>query len=347
MSINNLLRTNIKNLNPYVSARSEYMGNTAVLLDANENPFPNEFNRYPDPLQIELKKEIAKNNGVNPSQIFIGNGSDETLDLLIRAFCEPGLDNVVIMPPTYGMYEVLATINGVECRAAPLNEDFSLNTRNVFNAIDENSKIVFICSPNNPTGNTLDQQEIHEILNGFKGLVVLDEAYIEFSTEPSFIGSLKDYSRLFINQTFSKYYGGAGLRLGMGFASPELIEVLNRIKPPYNINTLSQSEGIKLIRNTAQQKVYRNIIQQEKVKLAAFLTQLAIVEKVFPSDANFFLVRFKKAEYIFKYLCEKGVVVRNRSSQMHCENTLRISIGTPNENEKLIKQLNEINKKIK
>ena len=345
MSIENLLRDNIKALMPYASARSEYSEQNAVLLDANESPLNNGFNRYPDPLQSKLKHAIADDRNVKQEQLFIGNGSDETLDLLIRAFCIPEKDNIVIMPPTYGMYEVLATINGVECKKSPLNEDFSLNIKTLFETIDKNTKIIFICSPNNPTGNSIDKVAIKEVLDRFTGLVVLDEAYIDFANESSFINYLSEYPYLFVNQTLSKSFSGAGLRLGVGVGSPELIRILNTIKPPYNVNSLSQLAGVRLINDSKSRNENIKLILKEKEKMFDDLKRLEMVKKIFPSEANFWLIRFTDAEWVYEELRNVGVIVRNRSNELHCENTLRITVGSAKENQVLLQNLIKINKK--
>lgn len=345
MTIRDLLRPNIRNLVPYSSARTEYKGKASIFLDANESPFDNGYNRYPDPLQWELKQEIAAQKGVKPEQIFLGNGSDETLDLLIRAFCEPNKDNVLILPPTYGMYEVLANINGVECRKCSLNEDFSLNMKRLLNAIDQNTKIIFICSPNNPTGNSFEFTKIQELMKAFNGVVVIDEAYIDFSPKPSFIKKLNEYPYLFVSQTFSKSISAAGLRLGIGLSSPEIIQIMNAVKPPYNINSLTQGEGLNCIKDRTKIESDIATILAEKQHLFNALNELEIVVQIFPSDANFWLVRFENADLVYEALKQKGIIVRNRSNQLYCENTLRISIGTPDENQNLLRTLEAINQK--
>lgn len=341
MKIENLLRENIRNLTPYTAARDEYKGSGTIFLDANESPSENGINRYPDPYQSELKKQIGILKGVETDQIFLGNGSDETLDLLIRAFCEPGEDNILIMPPTYGMYKVLADINNVDCIECPLNEDFSLNANRVLETVDSNTKIIFICSPNNPTGNSLDRNEIYKVLNAFSGIVVIDEAYIDFSKDESFINSLSDYVQLFVNQTFSKSCSAAGIRLGMGFANKEIVQALNRIKPPYNINSLTQKVAFEVLNTpTLFQKNIENILSQ-KEQLIIALNQLSFVLKTYPTDANFILMKVEDANAVYRFLIEKGIVVRNRSTQYNCENTLRISVGTSIENEVLLKALSQ------
>ncbi len=341
MKIENLLRNNIKTLKPYKAARHD-LNIKGVLLDANESPFENGYNRYPDPYQNQLKKVISKLKGVEHNQIFIGNGSDETLDLLIRAFCEPKIDNIIIMPPTYGMYEVLASINAVECVKVPLNKDFSLNAEQVLAAVNSQTKIIFICSPNNPTGNLLCKNEINKVLENFNGIVVVDEAYIDFSKAESTIRLLKQFPNLFVNQTLSKAHAGAGLRLGMGFSSVEMIDVLNAIKPPYNINALTQSAGIDLLQQESEFQSNINLINQEKQRLYNELSKLSFVLEIFPSEANFWLVRFKNAITIHRNLINNGIITRNRSHELYCGNTLRITVGTADENTQLINCLNQI-----
>lgn len=345
MKIENLLRPNIRKLVPYSSARSEYSGRDVLYLDANESPFNNGVNRYPDPYQTELKAAIAEDRGVRPDQLFIGNGSDETLDLLFRAFCEPGKDNIIATPPTYGMYKVLADINGVEYREAPLNEDFSLNVKSVLNQIDENTKLIFICSPNNPTGNCLEKEKIEFIAEFFTGILVIDEAYIDFSEKESFSKGLVKGVQLFVNQTLSKSNSGAGLRVGVGIANPEIIAVLNRIKPPYNINTLAQVEALKLVKDKAKFNENLAEILAEKQRLFKGLNALTIVSKIYPSDANFWLVKFENANGVYEALKQEGIIVRNRSKELHCENCLRITIGSKTENDTLLEQLIKMDQK--
>ncbi len=342
MEINQLLRPCIQRLTAYSSARNEYSGNAKLLLDANESPFDNGVNRYPDPLQRSLKKAIAKRNNMLPNQVFLGNGSDETLDLLLRAFCEPGTDDILILPPTYGMYKVLADINDVNTIEVPLNEDFSLNTEAIISAVRKTTKIIFICSPNNPTGNNMNRAAITTILDRFDGLVVVDEAYIDFSEEQSFIKNLSKHPNLILNQTFSKSYSGAGLRLGMAFASAEIITILNRIKPPYNINQLTQNAALKLYENESLFNANIAAILAQKKWLSAHLIQLKSVEKIYPSAANFLLVRFYNARLIYRQLKENGIIVRDRSDELNCENCLRITVGTKKENELLINTLKQL-----
>ena len=341
-SIQNLLRRNVVQLSPYSSARDEFSDKADILLDANESPFNSGTNRYPDPHQRALKEAVAGLKKINVENIFIGNGSDEVLDLLYRAFCEPRLDNVVVINPSYGMYGVLADVNDVQCRRTDLNVDFSLNTDNILVKTNENTKLIFLCSPNNPTGNTFDAATIELLLEKTKALVVLDEAYIDFSEKPGFLDKLPQYPGLVIVQTLSKAWGMAGLRLGLGFAHKEIINVLDRIKPPYNVNLLSQQQALIRIENLAETQRQIKVLRREKRKMREALQLLSVVKKVFPSDANFLLVEMKNATAIYTKLLAKGIVVRNRSGILHCAGCLRITIGTPEENQRLITELEKI-----
>lgn len=342
MNLEKLLRKNIKGLQPYSSARDEYSGEAMVFLDANENPYNAPYNRYPDPLQKELKEKIAELKGIHPGNIFLGNGSDEPIDLLIRAFCEPASDNILTIDPTYGMYQVAAGINNVEIKKIPLTREYQLDADLLLNSADNNTKLIFLCSPNNPTGNVLQAEHLIRVLEGFQGIVVLDEAYIDFAPDKSFIQKLNDHPNLVILQTFSKAWGMAGLRLGMAFASAEIIAVLNKIKYPYNLNILTQHKALELIANNKQTDEWVNRILEERNKLAARLTEFPFVVQVFPSDANFLLVKMHDASGIYLFLREKGVIVRDRSKVLLCEGSLRITIGSPEENSLLIKTLNEL-----
>jgi len=343
-NLNTLLRENIKNLVPYSSARDEFKGEASVFLDANENsfgsPLPNPFNRYPDPLQLTVKKRLSEIKGVPPQNIFLGNGSDEAIDILFRAFCRPGIDNVITVPPTYGMYEVSANINDIAIKKVPLLPDYQLNLDEIAAAIDENTKLIFICSPNNPTGNSIYREDIETILANFNGLVVIDEAYINYSRQKTFIQELTEYSNLVILQTLSKAWGLAGLRVGMAFASEEIIEVFNRVKPPYNINQASQEIALEALQNVEQvnEWIRETIVQREK--LVGSLATLPFVLKIYPSDANFILVKTTNAKDIYNHLVEHGIIVRDRSKVELCEGSLRITIGTPAENDQLIEALN-------
>jgi histidinol-phosphate aminotransferase len=345
MDLNSLVRTNIQNLKPYSSARDEFSKaqSAMVFLDANENPFNNGLNRYPDPQQNALKVKIAQWKKVETANILLGNGSDEVLDLLFRAFCEPNQDNVITLPPTYGMYKVLAAINAVEEREVLLNTEFQPDVDAVLKAGDNNSKIIFICSPNNPTGNAFLSEKIEQILINFKGLVVIDEAYADFSTCQSWLVRLNEFPNLIVTQTFSKAFGMAGIRLGMCFASKEITAVLNTIKPPYNINQLTQNEAVvklDLINEVESQIVQ---IKGQRTILETQLKSLNFVEKIYPSDANFILVKVDDAAKRYKQLIERGIVLRNRSGQPLCNNTLRITVGTAEENKTLIMNLKNLN----
>ncbi len=338
-----LVRDNIKKLKPYSSARDEFDGIASVYLDANENsigsPTIKWYNRYPDPMQHKIKEKISKVKNISSNQIFIGNGSDEPIDLLFRCFCEPGIDNVIVFPPTYGMYEVSANINNVILKKILLTEDYQLDLPALEEAIDLNTKIIWICSPNNPTGNSISRQDIEMVLNNFDGLVVIDEAYINFSRQQSFLKDLNDYPNLVVLQTMSKAWGLAGLRMGMAFASPEIIAYLNKIKSPYNI-----SQPIQDIMFTALDEIgmVNDMIVElvaSRKKLEESLLSLTQVVKVFPSDANFLLVKFTEAKKIYDHLLSMGIVVRDRSSQPLCENTLRLTVGTEKENIKLVEAI--------
>lgn len=341
-NITSLMRKNIITLKPYSSARDEFKGDAEVFLDANENPYPSPYNRYPDPLQRTLKEKIAEIKGVDPSQIFLGNGSDEGIDLLIRAFCEPNQDSIMITEPTYGMYAVCAEINGVNVQQALLTPDFDLDLDAFPNTFDATTKIIFLCSPNNPTGNMLSHDKIVEVLKRFYGIVVIDEAYIDFAKGKSFIKDLKKYPNLVVLQTFSKAWGLAGLRLGMCYASPEIISILNKIKYPYNINIRTQELVLDALEHKYKKDIWVEEILTQRTKLIKALKGLSIVEKVFPSDANFVLVRVKDAHGTYEYLMNNGIIVRDRSKVMLCYNCLRISVGTPDENEKLIESLKKL-----
>ncbi|WP_154856334.1 histidinol-phosphate transaminase [Cyclobacterium xiamenense] len=341
-----LLRPHIAALKPYSSARDEYSGNEGIFLDANENPLGSitgqAYNRYPDPYQSQLKQKLADIKNVSSERIFLGNGSDEAIDLLFRAFCRPGIDNVIIMPPTYGMYEVSAGINDVPVRKVPLTPDFQLNPEEVLAAVTAATKIIFICSPNNPSGNKLLRESILTVLRGFQGLVVVDEAYIDFSDEPSFIHALDEFPNLLVMQTLSKAWGLAALRLGMAFASREIIAILNKIKPPYNISGLTQATVIKALGNTDKLEQMIEEIRVQKEQLRLQLEKTAGVEKVYPSHANFFLVKVPHAKSVYQQLITKKIIVRDRSGVYHCGDCLRITVGNKAENEQFIRALQEI-----
>ena len=340
MNINQLIRKNIAAMKPYSSARDEFSGMEGVFLDANENPYNNGVNRYPDPYQSELKNELAKIKGVSSKNMLLGNGSDEVLDLLFRAFCEPKQDNVVVTAPSYGMYKVLANLNNVELKEVLLEEDFSLKAEKILSTVNENTKMILLCSPNNPTGNVIDFEVIEKLLTNTNCLVVVDEAYIDFSLKNSSIEKLGKYNQLIVSQTLSKYYGMAGIRLGMCFASEEIIAILNRIKPPYNVNVLTQNKALELLKN--YDNSYKNEVIEQRKLLSESLAELTFVVKVYPSDANFILVKTTNANYIYDELIKKQIVVRNRTKEALCENCIRITVGTPLENVKLINALRNL-----
>ena len=342
--IQKLVRSHIADLQPYSSARDEFdpVEREVVYLDANENPFDNGVNRYPDPQQRKLKEVIAKRRGVAANQLLLGNGSDEVLDLIFRAFCIPNQDKIIVMPPTYGMYKVLANINCISLDEVPLNDDFQLVTKDILSQISTQAKAIFLCSPNNPSGNSFRREDILTLLQSFTGLVVIDEAYIDFSTQKSLVSDLSSYPNLIITQTLSKAYGLAGIRLGICIASEEIIDILNKIKPPYNINSLTQERAISALEDwdTTQGQVTQLIA--ERKGLFAQLEKISFVEKVYPSDANFLLVQFDDANKRYAQLIQNDIVVRNRSKQVGCENCLRFSVGTPQENQILIETLNRL-----
>jgi histidinol-phosphate aminotransferase len=344
IDINKLVRENIKKLKPYSSARSEFSGMARVFLDANENsygsPLTKWYNRYPDPLQWEVKKKISTIKNVPAESMLLGNGSDECIDLLIRAFCNPQEDSILICPPTYGMYEVYANINDVKVIEVPLLPDFSLNLEGIEAAIEEKTKIIFICSPNNPTGNSFEREDVEIILNNFEGLVVVDEAYINYSRHRSFLSELKEYPNLVVMQTFSKAWGLAALRLGITYASEEIIGVLNKIKPPYNINQSTQDLVLKALENLEDVNAMIRETVREREDLVKKLGVLSFVQKIYPSDANFILVRVEDANKVYNFLKEKGIIVRNRNNVILCEGCIRITVGTEKENNELVEVLN-------
>lgn len=339
-TIQELTRPNIWRLKPYSSARDEYKGvEASVFLDANENPYNGPHNRYPDPLQCELKNELAKVKKVGADHIFLGNGSDEAIDLVFRAFCEPRIDNVVAIAPTYGMYQVCAEVNDVEYRKVLLDEQFCFSADKLLAAADEHTKVIFLCSPNNPTGNDLPRAEIEKLLSSFQGLVVLDEAYNDFSEVPSFLAGLEKYPNLIVLQTFSKAWGCAAIRLGMAFASPQIIAVFNKIKYPYNVNLLTQKQAIEMLHRYYEVERWVRTLKEERGYLEAAFAKLPCTVKMYPSNANFFLVRVTDAVKIYNYLVGQGIIVRNRHSVTLCGNCLRVTVGTRIENNKLIEAL--------
>lgn len=344
--INSLVRENVKAMKPYSSARDEFEDfDTAdmIFLDANENPFENGVNRYPDPQQASVKSVLANQNGVDKNQILLGNGSDEVLDLLFRAFCEPKIDNVITLPPTYGMYGVLANLNAVENREVLLSNDFQPQLEEIMKAVNKNTKMIFLCSPNNPTGNTFSEESVQYLLDNFNGLVVIDEAYIDFTDKDSWIQKINTYPNLIITQTLSKAYGLAGIRLGICYASAAIIAVLNKIKPPYNVNELTQQRALDRLENPIQIKEEINSIIAQRELLLKVLDQVNFVSKIYPTEANFILIKVDNANQRYNELIAKGIVIRNRTTQPLCENTLRLTIGTAEENQKLIAALKSLN----
>lgn len=338
--LNELLRPNIAALKPYTSARDEYQGKDAkVFLDANENPYNQPYNRYPDPLQRDLKERVARIKGVRPGQMFFGNGSDEAIDLMLRMFCRPGQDNAVAIEPTYGMYGVCADINGVEYRRVLMDENFQPDADKLLAAIDSNTKLVFFCSPNNPSGNNLDRTVIEKVLDSFDGITIVDEAYIDFAGVPSFLEQLDARPNLVVLQTFSKAWGMAGIRLGMAFASEEIIQTMNKVKYPYNVNQLTQQKALEEVKQYDRVQAWVSTLLEERARLMKEFAALDCCTKVYPSDANFFLARVKDASATYGYLVDNGIIVRNRSRITLCGNTLRVTIGTRAEDDELIECL--------
>ena len=341
MNINQLVRKNILNMKPYSSARDEFKGVASVFLDANENPYDTGLNRYPDPLAWAVKKELSAIKKVAPENIFLGNGSDEVIDVLMRIFCEPNVDNIITLPPTYGMYQVSADTCGVEVIKINLDENFQPKIEEILRGANERSKILFICSPNNPSGNAIESGLILNLINNFKGIVVVDEAYSDFSKQPSCSEWIGTFSNLVVMQTFSKAWGLAGIRLGMAFASREIIDLMNKVKPPYNVNQLTQQAALDALKNVEKKNEQVAEILEQRAKMAEILRGLDVVEKVYPSDANFLLVKVRQANALYNYLLKKEIVVRNRHTVVLCEDCLRITIGVPDENAKLVKALKD------
>ncbi|MFN4234552.1 MAG: histidinol-phosphate transaminase [Bacteroidia bacterium] len=340
MNLEKLVRKNIWSLKPYSSARDEFKGEAEVYLDANESPFNTGLNRYPDPYQWKLKEVLSKEKNVPVKNILLGNGSDEVIDLLYRTFCNPGIDNVIICPPTYGMYEVSANINDIDVKKVNLNHDFQLNVSAIIDAIDqEKTKLIFICSPNNPTANSIYKNDVLTLIEKFNGIVVVDEAYIDFTSEKSFTEYLDKYPNLVVMQTLSKAWGLAAIRLGILFAQKEIINIMNKVKPPYNVNELTQKAAIEALSNKQQKEQWVKEILAERNNLEKQLAELSCVEKLYPSDANFILAKVTDAKGIYNYLVERKIIVRDRSNVSLCENCLRITVGTKQENEKLIAAL--------
>ena len=347
-NLEKLIRANILALTPYSSARDEFKGEAKVFLDANENSFGSpagdSYNRYPDPMQKNLKDRLSAIKGVPAGNIFLGNGSDEVIDILFRVFCEPGRDNVIIVPPTYGMYEVSANINAVEVRKVPLTAEFQLNVEGISEAVDENTKLIFICSPNNPTGNSIDRDDVEFVLNNFNGIVAVDEAYINYSRQKSFIAELTEYPNLVVMQTLSKAWGLAGVRIGMLFASDEIIAVMNKVKPPYNIGTPAQELALNALNRIQEVNEWIRTTVSERDRLIRELARNLLIRKIYPSDANFLLVKVDEPKMVYNYLVDKGIIIRDRSGVTLCEGCLRITVGTPEENEMLLTELNNYSK---
>ena len=345
-SIERLVRSNVAAMKPYSSARDEFKkdGREMTFLDANENPFETGLNRYPDPQQEKLKAALAVSKKVNPGNILLGNGSDEVLDLILRAFCEPKQDNVITLPPTYGMYKVLADLNAVEDREVELQENFEPDVEQILQKSDSATKIIFLCSPNNPTGNSFSVEAIQELFRKFGGLIVIDEAYIDFSENEGFMGRLEEFPNLVITQTFSKAYGLAGIRLGICYASEEITEIVHKIKPPYNVNELSQQKAMERLRNQQEVQLEIEKILVQRKFLEKKLSEIEFVKKIYPSEANFILAKMDNADLRYNQLIERGIVVRNRSKQALCENCIRFTVGTLAENIRLVKALKEISR---
>ena len=340
--VSSIIRSHLKGITPYSSARDDFNGIGQIFLDANENPFGNEYNRYPDPHQIELKKAVERIKHIAIENIFIGNGSDEPIDLLYRAFCEPGIDNVITLPPTYGMYKVSANINNVSVKEILLNKNFDVDVEGILAAVNSNTKIIWLCSPNNPTGNSLNADAIKKLIENFSGLVVVDEAYIDFSEQPSFVSWIQNFSNLIVLQTLSKAWALASLRVGLCFGHSDVIRILNTIKPPYNISGLNQERAKLSLSNPSNMKQQVDVIKQQRQWLMMELNKLMkVASEVYPSDSNFLLVKVDNANALYKFLTERRIIVRNRSKEPNCENCLRITIGSEVENQLLVKALKE------
>lgn len=345
MNIDTLVRDNIKSMSSYSSARDDFNKENdkkLIYLDANESPFDNGINRYPDNKHVQLKKVISKLKNVDKNQIIFGNGTDEILDLIVRVFCNPNKDKIITLPPTYGMYDVIAKTNGVENVEIPLKNDFSIDKNEILKLSSKTTKVLFLCSPNNPTGNSFDINDLADLIKSFNGVVVVDEAYIDFSSKKSLISLINENNNLIITQTMSKAYGMAGIRFGMGFSNEKIINYLNKIKPPYNINVLTERKALEQLNKIDQIKIGIELVLEEKKLLVACLERLEFVEKIYESDSNFILVRVDNADLRYNQLSEKGIIVRNRSNQYLCQNCLRITIGTENENKSLIKTLSQL-----
>lgn len=344
MNLKQIVRPNIYNMKPYSSARDDFKGNASIFLDANENPYRKEYNRYPDPRQQKIKDRLSEIKKIASDNIFLGNGSDEAIDLIFRIFCEPSIDNVIISEPTYGMYEVCANINNVAIKRVLLNTDFSLNTSAILNAVDKNTKVIFICSPNNPTANLFDTSEVTKILKNFQGIVVIDEAYIDFSTKESWIKMIDEYPNLIVIQTLSKAWGLAAIRLGMAFSTKEIIDLFNKVKYPYNINELTQEYALTQLSKLDEKESWVNELVNQRNILKKELQEISFIKKVYPSDANYLLIKVDDASLRYEQLASKGIIVRNRNTMPLCANCLRITIGTEKENDQLLSVLKELSK---
>ena len=345
MNIDTLVRNNVKNMSSYSSARDDYSvgaNKNLIYLDANESPFDNGINRYPDNDHTELKKVVSNIKNINVNQIVFGNGTDEILDLIVRVFCNPDKDKIITLPPTYGMYDVIAKTNGVENIEIPLKSDFSIDIEKILSLKTSNIKILFLCSPNNPTGNSFDTNDLTDLIKDFSGIVVVDEAYVDFSSQKSLTNLIDKYENLIITQTMSKAYGMAGIRLGMGFSNQIISNYLNKIKPPYNINVLTERKALDELNKIDEIKKNIDLVLNQRKLLVSCLEKLDFIEKIYKSDANFLLVKVDNADFRYNQLLEKGIIVRNRSNQPLCQNCLRITIGTENENKSLIKILNQL-----
>ena len=345
MNIDTLVRNNVKNMSSYLSARDDFKkvnDKKLIYLDANESPFDNGINRYPDNKHTELKKVVSNIKNINVNQIVFGNGTDEILDLIVRVFCNPSEDKIITLPPTYGMYDVIAKTNGVENIEIPLKSDFSIDKNEILKLSSKTTKILFLCSPNNPTGNSFDTNDLTDLIKGFNGIVVVDEAYIDFSSKQSLISLINDNNNLIITQTMSKAYGMAGIRLGMGFSNQKIINYLNKIKPPYNINVLTERKALEELNKIDEIKKNIDLVLNQRKLLVSCLEKLDFIEKIYKSDSNFLLVKVDNADLRYNQLLKNGIIVRNRSNQPLCQNCLRITIGTENENKSLIKILNQL-----
>ena len=345
MNLDKLVRPNISKLTPYSSARNEFTGSASIFLDANENPYNEPFNRYPDPLQREVKKRLAAIKGVKPENIFLGVGSDEGIDLAYRIFCRPGIDNVVAIAPSYGMYEVCADINDIEYRRVSLDDNFNFDPDTLLAATDENTKLLWICSPNNPTGNAYPIEMILKTAQAFNGIVMGDEAYIDFSSKGSMIAYLDQCPNVIVLQTFSKAWGRAGLRLGVAYASPEIIDYYNKVKYPYNINAITQEKALEALENVAEEKAWVDELLDNRSLLAEALEKMSCVKHIYPSDANFLLIRVDNPDCLYNFLCNQGIIVRNLNRVEKCAGCLRITIGTKEENAQLINAINDYDRK--